>query len=62
MRQKMLSAPDAYCRKILNLSDPFKAKAILREMMISMLNELKDLPNKVTNPHWLRELEAEDGK
>jgi hypothetical protein len=54
MRQKMLGAPDAYCRRILNLSDPFKAKAILREMMISMLNELSDLPRKVVNPNWLK--------
>jgi hypothetical protein len=35
----------------------------LREMMLSLRNELKDLPLKVTDPHWLESLEeAETSK
>jgi hypothetical protein len=34
--------------------------AKLKEMSLSMLEELRHLPERVTDPHWLRELE-EDG-
>ena len=60
LRQKMLLAPNAYCRRILNLADPAQAKRILEEMMISMLNELKDLPVKVVDPNWLESLENKE--
>ena len=30
--------------------------------MISLLIELKDLPSAVTDPNWLRTLEADEGK
>jgi hypothetical protein len=62
MRQKMLTAPDAWCRKILNLSDPYKAKSILKEMMVAMLHEIRNLPQAISDPNWLKTLEAEDGK
>jgi hypothetical protein len=62
MRQKMLTAPDTWCRKILNLDDPYKAKAILREMMISMLHEIRNLPQAVSDQNWLEELEKAEGK
>jgi len=63
LRQKILSIPAACARKILNVADLNQANRILREAMIQLLNELKDLPSKVTDPHWLRELEkADDGK
>jgi hypothetical protein len=32
----------------------------LREMMVSLLNELKDLPMKVTDPNWLEKLDDEE--
>jgi hypothetical protein len=34
----------------------------LREMMISMLNELKHLPERITDPHWMDKLEEEAGE
>ena len=34
----------------------------LQEMAILLLNELKDLPSKVTEPDWLEEVEEKDGK
>ena len=62
LRQRILAVPDQLCRMILNLSDPAQAKRILREAMLTLLNALKDLPQQVTDPHWLERLEAEDGK
>jgi hypothetical protein len=44
MRQKILNFPSTYARRILGLTDVNQASAILREMAISVLNELKDLP------------------
>jgi hypothetical protein len=35
---------------------------MLREMAISLLNDLMDLPSEVINPDWLKELEADEGK
>ena len=35
---------------------------MLREMATSVLNEIKDLPGKVTNPDWLDEEIEEDTK
>jgi len=61
MRQKMLSAPTTYARRILGLTDVREAAKILREIMISVLNEIKDLPQKVVDPNWLDELDEKDG-
>ena len=30
--------------------------------MHALLNELQDLPSKVTDPNWLQSLEADEGK
>lgn len=60
LRQKILNVPATEARKILNIADPRQARAVLREMMIGLLGELRDLPSKVTNPHWLDELEEKD--
>lgn len=35
---------------------------MLQEMAILLLNELKDLPSKFTEPDWLEEVEEKDGK
>jgi hypothetical protein len=56
LRQRILAVPDQICRRILNLSDPAQARSILREAMISLLSELKDLPQAVTDPNWLKKL------
>jgi hypothetical protein len=57
----MLSAPDAHSRRILGLTDVNQARRILREMMISTLNEIKDLPLRISDPDWLKKLEEKDG-
>jgi hypothetical protein len=34
----------------------------LREIAVSMLNEIKNLPSAVTDSHWFKKLEADEGK
>jgi hypothetical protein len=60
VRQAILNTPQTYCRRILGLNDAAEASRVLREMAISILGEIKDLPAKVTNPNWLDKAE-EDG-
>jgi hypothetical protein len=62
LRQRILAVPDNLCRKMVNVADATQARRILREAMLSFLNELKDLPQAVTDPNWLKTLEADDGK
>ena len=62
LRQKILAVPDTLSRKLVNIPDPAQVRRILREAMLNLLNELQDLPSKVTDQHWLRTLEAEEGK
>jgi hypothetical protein len=60
MRQTIMAVPLIYARRILNLSDAAQAHRILKELSISLLNELRDLPQKVTDPNWLRTLEDDE--
>jgi hypothetical protein len=62
IRQKLLNLPAAYARRILNLTDVNQANRILKEMMISLLDELRELPLKVVDPNWLATVEEDDGK
>ena len=57
LRQAILNTPQTYCRRILGLNDAAEASRVLREMAVSLLNEIKDLPAKVTNPDWLDEID-----
>lgn len=45
---------------MVGLKDANAAKKMLQEMAISVLNEIKNLPQQVTNPRWLQELEEEE--
>jgi hypothetical protein len=36
-------------------------REVLEGAAISILNEIRDLPQVVTDPNWLRELEKEEG-
>jgi hypothetical protein len=62
MRQRMLSVPQSYTRRLLGITDAHEMNTKLREMALSLLAELKDLPLKVTDPHWLEKLENGDGE
>jgi hypothetical protein len=60
LRQKILGVPDQLCRRIVNLSDPAQARRILRKSMLSLLNELQDLPSQIAVPNWLQKIEEKD--
>lgn len=59
MRQKILAIPITYARKFMHKSDLKEIHSILNGMSYELLNELKDLPLKVTDPNWIDKLEEE---
>lgn len=60
IRQKMLAIPTTYARKLLHKSDLREIHSILQGMMYEVLEELKHLPMKVTDPNWLEKLDEEE--
>jgi hypothetical protein len=58
-RQKMLDVPRAYAGRLVGLTDPHEAAQILRATMIECLDELKDLPARVTDASWLERVGEE---
>ena len=61
MRQKILNLPTTYARRLVGLNDREIAQ-VLQEAAHSILNEIRDLPNTVSDPHWLETLERDEGK
>jgi hypothetical protein len=59
LRQRILAIPQTYCRRLLNISDPKAMQAVLKTMSLSMLEELRHLPTRVIDPHWLESLEKD---
>ena len=60
LRQKILAIPQAYSRRLLGINDAKVMQGKLKEMSLSMLEELRHLRERVTDPHWLETVE-EDG-
>jgi hypothetical protein len=60
LRQRLLNLP-VHAHKLVGLDADSMRKA-LREIAISTLNEIKDLPSAVSDPNWLKTLEADGGK
>jgi hypothetical protein len=59
MRQKILTLPQ-HARKFLGLTDARQASGLLKELAVSILNDIKDLPQQVTDPNWLNTLDDEE--
>ena len=59
MRQKMLSAPLTYHRKLLACRDPHSMIKGITEMMHTMLAELQDMPKRITVAHITRDRRTE---
>jgi phage terminase Nu1 subunit (DNA packaging protein) len=59
-RQKVLSIPQRYSRKLAELTDVNKVNQMLKEMSYTLLNELQDFPSKISDPDWLKTLEEEE--
>jgi hypothetical protein len=60
LRQRILAIPQTYCRRLLNISDLKAIAAALKTMSLSMLEELRHLPARVIDPHWLESLEKDE--
>lgn len=59
MRQRILRLPAECAPHLAGLTDVHEIRTVLEGAARSVLEELQDLPSKVTDPHWLRELEAD---
>ena len=62
MRQRILQIPHSYARQLLGITDVKVMSGKLREMSISILNDIKNLPQQVTDPNWLDTLEGDSGQ
>ena len=60
LRQRLLNL-SSHTHKLVGLDANAMRKA-LREIAISTLNEIKNLPSAVSDPNWLNKLEADGGK
>ena len=61
-RQRLLSVPQTYAIRLLGINDAHEMGEKLREMVLSLLEELQHLPEQVTDPNWLDKLENGDGE
>jgi hypothetical protein len=61
-RQRLLALPTSLARQLQHKEDIREIHGILQRAIYEVLNELKDLPMKVTDPRWLEELDEEEGK
>jgi hypothetical protein len=52
----------AYARRLTGLKDVREVKRVLEGAAISILNEIKDLPNAISDPDWLAKVEEGVGK
>lgn len=59
-RQRLLAIPTSLARQLQHKEDVREIHGILQRAIYEALNELKDLPLKVTDPRWLEKLEEEE--
>ena len=62
MRQKILNLSQTYSRRLVGLKDVREVQKVLDGAAISILNEIRDLPNAVTDPDWLARVEENGGQ
>ena len=60
MRQRMLAVPQSYACRLAGLTDPHEAAQVLRAAMLECLDELKDLPARVTDASWLERVAEQE--
>jgi hypothetical protein len=59
MRQKILNLPHTYAPRLFGCKDVREVRKVLEGAAISILNEIRELPQKAVDPNWLEELEKE---
>jgi hypothetical protein len=62
MREKMLHAPVKWARRFVGLSDAHAASQLLREMMLSVMTDLRGLPLAVSEAEWAQAVDEERSK
>jgi hypothetical protein len=60
-RQQLLAVPQRYAARLLNIGDAHEMAMKLREMVLGLLEELQDLPARVTDEHWLEHIADDNG-
>jgi hypothetical protein len=55
MEETLTDLPQTFARRIVGLTDVVESHKILKELSIALLNELRDLPQKVVDPNWLKD-------
>jgi hypothetical protein len=55
LRQRILSVPNSLGKK------GGQSHQIIRKEMLSLLEQIRNLPQKITDPNWMDELEEKDG-
>ena len=61
MRQRILALPSAYGPRLVGMADAHSAGDVLREAELALLDDLQNLPDRVTDPNWLESL-GENGE
>ena len=61
MRRKLMNLGSTHAHRFIGLTDMNQIQAILREIRLNVLQEVKDLP-EIVHPNWLEELEKVEGK
>ena len=54
MRQRILNLPSAWAHRLADLKDAHEIRQALTGAAHEILDELADLPSKVTDPNWLQ--------
>ena len=58
LRQSILNFPTRYARQMIGLPSEHKAKQVLTKAAYEFLTELADFPSKISDPGWMKTLEA----
>ena len=61
MRQRILRLPAECAPQLVGLADVHEIRMVLESAARALLDELKDLPSKVTDPNWLESLGEQEG-
>jgi hypothetical protein len=59
MKQKILGIPQTYSSRLVEITDQKEMAAKLKKMALSVLEELRNLPQRVADPNWLQEFDPD---
>jgi hypothetical protein len=62
LRQRILALPSAYGPRLAGMEDAHSAGEVLREAALALLEDLQNMPDRVTDPNWLESLDENGEK